>query len=370
MDSSCFFCTTPFQIISAILLTSEIGIDSDLYIVPQFKTASELASAIASEKIFRNVCVVDTDKFEGYKRSRTKLGLYWGIIRNYIEVDGIVDDFLLENRDYKHLYISSKANVGRLVSLYYYKKKRLPQIHYIDDGESSYDNKKIIEASKADRVIRLLVFGVGVNEISEVDRYLFSPELYSLINPDSTARIFPMPEITNKVKELILRVFDISKENLVTEPVLIVDILKSENMVGSESEKLIWLYKDIIEQFGKENVVIKKHPRDRATDLDIAKYYTDYSIPLEALCIASDFQYKILISAGSTAIVLPKILFGAEPIVILLNKLVTTKQYEISKAEQYYEMCRSIYSDKTRFIIPNSIEEFREIIQGLSEEFL
>lgn len=365
MHTSCFFCTTPFQIISALLLTSNLSLDADLYIVPQFKNAKNLANKIKEEKIFANVSVVDTEAFEKYKKSKTKAGLYIGIIKNYIALNKIVEGFLLRERSYDDMYISSKANVGRLVLFYLYKKEELPVLHYIDDGESSYDNVRITEASKPDKIIRSIIFGKNVLNITEVDRYLFSPVLYFKLNPNSQAKVLPMPRISDDDKQMLKRVFDITKNKLISEPVLILDILKSENMETVESDKLIRLYRDIINYFGSDRVIIKKHPRDSSAEIKDANYYKDYSVPMEALCIASDFENKILISAGSTAVVLPKLLFNAEPTVILLNELITTKHYTVSNAKQYYELCKQTYNQTDKFNIPQSTMEFYDVVSKL-----
>lgn len=369
-DISCFFCTTPFQIISAILLTVHCDLDADLYIVPQFKTALKLSKRIQKCNIFRNVCVVDTKNFEQYKKSRTKIGLYLGIVRNYLRIERLVKSILITGRNYDSMYISSKANVGRLVLLFYYKTKNLPVLHFIDDGESSYDNKKITEASKADKAIRRLIFGKGVLNIIETDRYLFSPKLYHLLNPDSKALILQIPKISESDKKTLRYIFDIKEEKLISEPVVILDILKQENMIASECDKLIELYKIIIKYFGREKVIIKKHPRDNTSEFDNVNFYKDYSVPLEALCIESNFGEKILISAGSTATVLPKVLFDEEPIVLLLNELVMTKHYGISNSKQYYLQIRKMYKDQSRFIIPNSKKELFKSLRHLANKNL
>ena len=315
----CFFCTTPFQIMTAIILVRRLNILADLYVVPQFSTAYELANKIKKQNIFDNVVYVDTSKIEKYKKSKSKIGLYTGIIKNYIRINSVVESFFPKNQTYESIFVSSKANVGRLVILYLYKHDILPTIHYFDDGESSYDNWNLTNASSWDNLIRRIVFGKGVLSIDAKDSFLYSEELYRKLNPESRLQIKQIPLPTNSDISSLRRCFSVTKEKLIEEKVIILDLLKDENLEQSELQKLLHIYEIIIEKFGKENVIIKRHPRDQSEAQHGVRYYTEYSVPFELLCCDNSINNKVLITAGSTAIVLSKLFFGRESYVVRVN---------------------------------------------------
>ena len=132
MADSCFICTTPYQLIASIAIASTSGERSDLYIVPQFTGARDCSEKILRENIFSKVNLTDTSRFETYKRRTNRLLYGAGIISNYLMVDKIAKE-VVGNAQYKKIYISSQANVGRLVSLYFLKHGA--EIVYFDDGE-------------------------------------------------------------------------------------------------------------------------------------------------------------------------------------------------------------------------------------------
>lgn len=362
---ACFFCTTPFQVMSALLLTRHEKLLADLYIVPQFKNAGILAKNIRKCEIFEEVVVVNTNEFERYKLNRFKIFVYLGIIRNYIGIDKIARKILIADREYTDMYISSKANVGRLIMLYLYKHNQLPTIHHFDDGESSYNNKKIIEASRYDKYIRRLIFGNGVTNISAENLYLYAPELYFSLNPESEQHVLAMPIFDETDRNILNEVFGMTEEKQINEQVVIIDIKKDENISKAGKVYLEELYTKIADIMGTSNVVIKKHPRDMGEELNGIKYYKEDSIPFELFCMNENVNNKILISAGSTAIVLPKILFGKEPQVILLSNLVQTTQSIIADSDGFYKKCKEFYSVPDTFAIPETEREFFDILENV-----
>ena len=363
----CFICTTPFQIITAINITRHKELYADLYIVPQFSNAKELSNSISDADVFRKVIYVDTSQIEEYKKSKYKLFLHLGIAWNYLRISSVVKKFLLDDVTYSVIYVSSKANIGRLTALYYIKRGINFRTVFFDDGESSYDNEAITNPSKADQKLRRAIFGKeAVRPINEL--WLYSPSLFQKINPDSSVVVNQLPLIPqdDDTKLLYNKIFRVSSSDLISERAIILDIIKNENLEGRK-EDLIAIYKIIADVFGSNQTIIKKHPRDKSQELETFKYYKKSEIPFEILLLNQDLSNKVLVTVSSTAITIPKLLFNVEPIVIYLGNLVKTKQARIGKATEYYEACKRTYDDPNRFIIPESIEDLKYSLKQLKE---
>ena len=360
-DISCFVCTTPFQIIGSVSIVMSEGILADLYVVPQFNDAEKMADRIREQKIFRKVIFVNTDTIEAYKRSGSKLRKAAGIVANYINVRPVVESIIDKDAEYSHLYISSKANIGRLFRLYFIRTRLDVQVTYIDDGESSYDNKMLITPSRSDYYIQLLLFGRKAVDYS-YSLKLFSPELYHELNPDSEIPVSKLPAIEKNAETVRIfnSIFNVSEDDFIDERVVILDILKS-NLLPGEADKLDRIYGSIIDAFGADNVVIKKHPRDASPANPGWKYYAKKNVPFEIFSLNTDISDKILITVSSTAVTMPKLLFDSEPTVIYLGALVDTVQGSIDKSRRYYEKIGEIYRDKSRFLIPQSVDELASI---------
>ena len=79
MSDKCFVCATPYQINAAIAISSEYADKSDMYILPDFTHAEEYANRVLDLGIFSNVYLVDSMKYESYRRSKNKLIYGFGI---------------------------------------------------------------------------------------------------------------------------------------------------------------------------------------------------------------------------------------------------------------------------------------------------
>ncbi|MBR6081595.1 MAG: hypothetical protein IKP62_01565 [Salinivirgaceae bacterium] len=364
---SCFVCTTPYQVMAATNYVTEGNVVADIYIVPQFNNARYIADNIRTLNLFRNVVFVDTSAIEKYKKRKLRLFLHFGILINYLRIKSLVPQFHIPNIIYNKLYVSSKANIGRLMKLYYIKKKYCFDTIYFDDGESSYDNGNIINPTKLDYFLQRLLFGKKAVE-SKGLLLLYSPQLFKLLNPDSTLNVEPLPLINHEDKNRLLfnKIFDFSVGDCIKEKVIILDILKDENLLKGESEKIGFMYEMLIAKFGVDNTIIKRHPRDKTNETKQYKYYKNYTIPFELLLLNMELQNKLLVTVSSTAITIPKLLFGQEPKVIYLGNLVKTKQGNIANKKGYYEACRKMYNTPDYFMIPKTFEEFEQIIKNFS----
>lgn len=366
-----FFCTTPYQLITSVVLNHLLGEVSDIYIVPQFKSAAEYADNLRYLKLFNRVKLVDITEIEEHKKARNKFLMHVGIVRQYMKIDDIAQSFLFQDTKYKKMYVSSKAYIPRMAYLYCVKHNLGTELVYYDDGEGSYYNRYRIEASPIDNFIRQMLFGKRSASISH-KLYLYEPKLYKELNGSQwNGEIVPIPHIVKEqpVKDWISKIFRISSDDLISEKAIILDVLKEGKYSLEDEERLFGLYDDIQNLFGYEETIIKRHPRDKSTELNAFKCYEKYNIPFECLCTQMNMEEKVLIAVSSTAVILPKLLLGKEPIVILLYKLIDqinqSSEYK-SKQDHFYKLCKGNYSSSDRFFIPKSYDELKNILESIA----
>ena len=368
-----FFCSTPYQIITSIVLNYLFGEESDIYIVPQFKTAAKCAENLNDLDIFRRVKLVDTSMIEEHKKAKSKLLMHVGIVRQYFNVDVIARSFLFTDTEYEKIYVSSKAYIPRMAYLYFVKNGFKTELVYYDDGEGSYYNRYRIESSSADKLIRRFVFGKRIQETNQNNQlFLYEPNLYRSLNGNHwKGEIIPIPHVVceEPIRSLVSKVFDITKSDVISERAIILDILKTGKFSRQDIKRLFEIYGNIQKVFGDEDTIIKKHPRDKSDELTSFKCYERYNIPFECLCSQMNMNEKVLIAVSSTAVVIPKILNGQEPVVILLYKLIeqTNRNNEYrKKQDSFYQLCKNNYGEKNRFFIPESFEELAQILKSFS----
>ena len=362
---SCYVCTTPFQIINAITLTYYKKKPADLYIVPQFSGASEYCSRVKQLGLFRQVTVVETEQIEAYKKARSSILKYAGIVKNYLLIERIAKKIFLPDTDYERIFISSKANIGRLMCLYYIRRKKKAAFYYFDDGEGSYDNAELYAPRKGDAMIRKVLFGKRSLSLSDTI-YLYSPELFQRMNPASSMRVRRIPSWTShpELLQYINTVCNYTEEKKITQKVIFLDTICTAVFEPEQCSRYRKLRQQIVRLFG-DDIIVKKHPRDPEPSECAVYPYKD--VPFEVICANSDIGDKLLISLASTAVSMPKLLFDANASAVLLYRLIPPKFGDDRTREAFYQAIRDSYPEKERFSIPDSEEALFKICKGFSE---
>lgn len=368
MDA-CYFCTTPFQILSSLSLVKAMGEKADMYIMPQFSHAEDYGEKIRKTGAFRHVKVVDEPGIiHKYFKHRNGLINHLEIARSYLFVDEITKMVLEPGVFYSKMYVSSRAYTGRVVQMHLIKHRIPTEIIYYDDGEGSYVNDATYKPRKTDAIVRQILFGRKANDTNRT-KYLYSPEFYHLLNPGTEQEdVRPLPFFTNDnaQKNYINSVFDYEDQKNIHADCIILDTLR-DGFEPMFNQFLLGLYGEAADTVGRERTSIKCHPRDTMPKEPGFQYYNNTSIPFEVLCLNMNMNQKVLVAISSTAAVIPKLLLDQEPFVIMLYKMTDRFQGKEPASRRYYEQCKNLYRNKERFMIPNTMEEFHDMLRQIKD---
>ena len=126
------------------------------------------------------------------------------------------------------------------------------------------------------------------------------------------------------------------------------------------------LIMEIAEAVGKENIIIKPHPRrpaDRFSQLGI-KVSKIVGIPWEALLLSHDFSDKVLITISSSAGLASRLYFNAKIKTFMLYKLFDKLPHIPNPAAyyRYMENFEKSFGDE-KFIVPSDKDSFFSTIE-------
>ena len=364
---TCYFCTSPFQLFAILSLALERDEEADLYLDPQFRNCETYAERIRQKNIFNKVHIIKRDEIESrYLSSDSKLVKHLKMAGSYLDVSKISKIIDPEQVKYDNIFISSKAYLPRLYILDYYKKNYNFNIYFFDDGLGSYFGSSAYKISGADALLRKMLFGKKAVSF-DYDRFLFSPELYYKVNGEQGFKINKIDCFWNKPEyaDLADDVFAVSVETHIREKAVLLEepfetIFDSENAAEMES-----IYDEIIRSFGRDDSIIKKHPRSKKAGNPEYNYFANYSLPFEVLCMKNSIDDKILITYGSTAVVTPKLLLGQEPRLLLLYKLAECEDISFELLDGIFNKVKESYSDPGRVMIPKDRDELRQCLTAL-----
>ncbi len=361
---SCYFCSTPYQIITAVSLVKQFNEVADLYIVNGFSGASEVADRIRKEKIFSEVRLVKhyVSPFKNHLLTWT-----W-IVLSYARYRRIAKNILIEDTHYNVFYVAGYNLTCRL-SYFYLKGKdsSLKKINF-EDGIGSYENDRFIEPRKQDAFFQRIFIGKNVLQPA-YSQLLYWPDLYYWINGHPDRRIDQINGDfkSNGMISLFNRIFNFSEDNKITERIILLDCFKDRIFTRLGETQLREIYNKIFKVCGTSEIIVKRHPRDTTNKEGNIKYYTDEQMPFECICMNMDCNEKVLISTQSTAVITPKILLGQEPCVLLLYKLVEFQKQMTDTWDAIFNYCRQSYSDPKRFMIPETVDELDDCLKFIKE---
>ena len=368
LKDSCYFCTSTYQLFSILSLALSRDEKADLYIDPQFKNAEIIAQRIESLSVFESVYIIDSQKiYSKYISRESGLINHLQIARTYFHVDSISKIIVCNNATYKNIFVSSRAFIPRLYILNCYKKKQDIKVYYFDDGVGSYYGNSALNPSKADGMVRKVLFGKKALDFDQ-DRYLMCSEMYKKINGDTPYQVLEIDRFFDhpQYSDILDTVFVPGKDIALPESAVILEEI-SESF-GKQLGELNSLYEYTLEVFGSDDLIMKKHPRSKEDERKGFRYYQKPSLPFEILCIRNDMNKKVLISVGSTALSTPKMITGQEPYIVLLYKFIQNEGMNQAPLDHFFTALKESYTDSDKVMMPNSFEEYKECIQKILGE--
>lgn len=350
-EVACFICGTPYQIITAIHLAGSNDMDADMFIVDMVSGVDVLEKRILQYGIFSNVSIVHEKDAVGKARSHGMQYINTAAV-TCLKLDAIVEKYVDTKRKYSKLYISSRAAIPRMFLMYFQKHKYDFEYVYFDDGLGSYYNKWTIHEKTIDRLVGKLVLGKNYKGLGAGKLLLYSPKLFSIAQVNYTDKI-DVQRIPAWNKDLIVTlngIFRYSAKDEIKEPVIILDCC----IPADHRRPVDEFYMKVVELVGRQNVIIKSHPRNKCSQIEGLKYYDNSEIPFELICANLDMTHKLLITISSTAVATPVLLFGKEPYVLTLDD--TELRFD-TKLKVRFEDIASLYQEQNKFMVGKSLEE-------------
>ena len=353
---ACFACTTPYQIMGAVSIVSAIKNPADLIVFGFFDGWKDLAERIRKTKLFRDVIAVGPGEYKAPGRSKA----LWQMMR----ARTVINSLLPEDRIYEVYYASSRAHIKNILLYELLQRNRKLRIVMYDDGMGTYAGDSHVLNTTNPRKKAEKLLGWDLYRPERMEYQVYEPELFSQPDRYAACPVKQMPKPADpETMAVIARVFGITAEDAIGEKVIVFDPLRSTER-RDILPQLDNCYQEITAVFGKENVVIKPHPRSEKTPDTDARIYTGTGIPMEALYAGmEDLEERLLITYASTAVFTPKMLFGKEPRVIALFRIFDGETG--SEWQTQFDKIRSLYSDKGRMMAPKDRRELTILLQEI-----
>ncbi len=354
-------CDTPLQVLNCIqYVKNYIREDKDavdVFVYHQFKNSEIISENMKKSGIFRNV--FDIGLFKEYpglcQKAATLNRMFFPsrFLKHYV----INMETKLE-RGYDRLVFSFPTTlVFAILSLY-----KPSEIILLEDGIGTYTSDIADDySSDSLRIFRKIFKNLNLS-ISPDYYCVRCPELLDSVDERKKLRLYSSTQFSGVINYIFgYRENDIYKKRktvFLTQP-----LNEREGYLTDRYKKLV----ELLERY-HENIVVRQHPRDKSADYSVFMQDTVGNL-WELECCNTISDNHILIGGFSTAQLMPKILDGAEPYLIFVYKLFFDSK-ELSSTfwkstETFIYKFRDQYKNKNKVFIPETMEEFKAILEKL-----
>ncbi len=361
--TACFACTTPYQIMGAVCIAAEKKLVADLVLAGVFSGYREIGERIRETGVFRNVVIPPLEK---YWRPGKK-----GVVKQMLRARSLVEEFLPREWVYGTYYYSSRANLKNILLHELYRRNPKLRLVLYEDGLGTYQRDSHVLNTSSSRSLAEKFLGWNLYRPERTTVLVNLPELFE--KPDSMrdCPVEKMPAFNSDPArvEMLKYVFGVREEDRITRRAVIFDPMRSRKEALAERERIMDECYDLCaEALGRENLIVKPHPRSRDKTTAQVDLYEGTSIPMEVLYADMDnLDDRVLITYASSAVYTPKMFYDREPWVLNLFRITDNTGGQVSEWEAPYLKFRGVYRNPEKLMAPATLEELRECLRKVRD---
>lgn len=354
-----FAVDTPLQILNSVnfVLNDTKGSrgTSDVFIYHQFRGSDELSNQLKESGVFNHV--YDIDVYKKYPSVINKIATIYRLFAPRQAIKSAARGKTpMNKKSYSYVCASFPTSFTTGLHMAYPRADVL----LIEDGVGSYFGNIVDDYSTG--IFKFIDKFFFSNEMSIQPKeiYLSNPQLS---NNNIHGKLCKLEKISDENIDKIEKIFNYKENSLYTEnrvAYLTQPLDEKEGFVKDNEVKI----ERIIENVFGLSAVARIHPRH--TNVKFEKMSIDnYANLWELECVKQITDENILIGAFSTAQFMPKILKNAEPTIIFTYKLLFKNLDDEfwQETSSFIESFKSLYSDQSKIFVPETVEEFEEILK-------
>lgn len=366
MEKSLFVCNTLLQLINAILIKNSFMQDNyvDIMLTDYTKGMDEISIRLREEEFFNNVYY-----FEGrnYLRGHGKMHYFQCIADLYLTNSrGIKKelDKIGVTMDYDRFFYYNNIFINWFLSDLNRKQKKDFSQYMMEEGVLGY-NKYLFKQPIDWKLARLTALRKKMHKGYLQDDikayYCLYPEI---IDHPLKSKCIKIPQLADKkIISLLCRIFSYNTNDYPIDEKIIYFAANTDYDGGSIHEERV--VEKVVSMVGKENVIVKMHPRDTRDIYEKMgiKVYRGKSVPWEIMAIANDYSDKVFMTLSSSALITANVFKNEAVNAFFLYPLVLGKDPSYDKSVENLGIPNTIDTMKRHGLCKNF-----EIIQN--EDFL
>lgn len=354
-----FLANTPSQLLNAVVLSNtEFRNDKcDLYYTSNIKEASNIFLKEGCLNAAYEITLVPEKLPRNLKISKMIVR-----IENSLKLNTIKRNLPSNPSQYTRVFL---AGVGlRNIEIFYAIKKLNKRVKLSLYEEGTYEYCAFGEKKEWSKILFSYIF-FGQYYLYESDSlYVYMPEL--VVNRWENLIINRIPSLIDQqvLRASINKAFEYKHTNIVdySGKCIILEQAFQNQQFRIQQDALI---KKVISCYGKNNVIIKLHPRSSENKYGSDIHYLNTKLPFEIIALNEDVSKGIFVSITSSAITNFKVILNMEPTIIALYKLFDSNNKILVANQKFITRVKDICK-KNNFYIPANSNELIEILNSIA----
>lgn len=349
-------CNTPFQVLGAINIVVNKLYDGefDLYLYGEFRNADSVYKNLKDAKIFNNIYYWKENKNRLKSRIHTFLKL---TNRNWLLNDFIFLDDSFEKEYYQKIFIGD----GNLIGIYLTKQNKTAELIFFDDGIATNVGNALFDTIGKFYLIFGFIFNLGVFKY-KVSKLLVNNIAFCKSTITKNIEQLPFLTTENKAIDIAKNVFSFNLDSILLNKSVLYLGQPLEEKQGYNGMGALFFLNYIPEL--KNSFIVRAHPRQSVADFDGCEIDSINNM-WELECMNSITDSHVLFGFCSTAQLMPKLLCNKEPYIVFLFKLFLDSfdSNEFRNDMEIYESIKSVYRDKDKVFLPESLDELKDFVE-------
>ena len=357
MKTVLFICNTHYQLIVGLQMRLTTFSEDNCYLLITncSKGTKGVAERLKNQKVFKDVYYQEVYGLNEKSTLKHKWfylkGAIFGNKKYKLSAGVSFDEIISFNFDlHSHIIFANE-----------YKKNKNVKCEKMEEGLLSYSTKDttcgiLNFAYKVRKFLRLKNLKTTIGKF-----YCFSPLAYK-----GNLEAIKIPKILvndKKLKEILTSIYENESKREYKEKYIYLPCVY--DFEGGEAIGELELAVELANAVGKENLLVKVHPRD-----DVSRYISagltvdkNSSIPWEVIQINNDFEDKVLLSTLSTSLLTTALLFENSPSCYYLYSKCNLDKNDLAK--YYKNILENYLKDANRLGLKNVYiaNSFEDIIK-------
>lgn len=345
------FCNTYYQLIFAIQMRLTImkNDEVDIIISDRSKGAQLITERLQNEKVFDNCYYVEIKSF-GKVYSVTD-GITGKCCFGFLRCK--YDQLCIHNID-----ITSYALFSRLNK---YNSRII--VNRFEEGILSYDRKGMDSIDKKKRLVRIVRKCLGRPLLEDViDKfYCYYPYIY---NGNLSTIEVPKIQSRDTIIPILRRIFNLTELDYIEYKRRYIFFTSVYDFEGDNEIGEFSLLLKLADLVGRENLIVKVHPRDTRTiyEENGLKVDKNSAAPWEAIQLCGDFKKNVFLTTASSSVLSGSLMLQYSIPTFFLYKLCNIEKNGIAQ-KAIFDIEKTLSNEKMKKTFSNIItaEQLEEV---------